>query len=159
MCIKHFGLVTELTFPVGENDPVLHVIDADGIATGDLFIMCTGLCAVIGSPELAFSPWSYTAAGGGLFGLLFYLITPSVIDTCQRFLDWWESRLKKVPTQDIILVVIGMIITLLLGLLISYPIYNIPHVGAYIAPLITLGLVFLECFILSRKEEFFSYFF
>ena len=51
--------------------------------------------------------------------------------------------------------VIGMIITLLLGLLISYPIYNIPHVGAYIAPLITLGLVFFGVrFILSRKEEF-----
>jgi len=155
------GCHAELTFPMGGENvirKVLHVIGTlIGIATGAILFYhaVPGFVAVIGSPELAFSPWSYTAAGGGLFGLLFYLITPSVIDSCQRFLDWWESRLKKVPTQDIILVVIGMIITLLLGLLISYPIYNIPHVGAYIAPLITLGLVFFGVrFILSRKEEF-----
>jgi uncharacterized protein YacL len=129
-----------------------------GIVTGAalFYHAVPGLIAVIGSPGLTFStPWGYTAAGGGLFGLLFYLITPAVADSCRRFLEWCEDRLKSVPTQDIILIVIGMIITLLLGLLISYPIYKIPHLGAYIAPLITLGLVFFGVrFILGRKEEF-----
>ena len=53
---------------------VLHVIGTlIGIATGAILFYhaVPGFVAVIGSPELAFSPWSYTAAGGGLFGLLF----------------------------------------------------------------------------------------
>ena len=129
-----------------------------GVAVGAVLFYhaLPDLVAVIGTPGLTLaSPWSYSVAGGGLFGLLFYFITPSIVNLGRRFLDWSESRLKKVPTQDIILVVFGMIVTLLLGLLISFPIYKIPHIGAYIAPLLTLGLVFFGVrFILNRKEEF-----
>ena len=116
------------------------------------------LVTVIGGSGLAFTPpppWTYSVAGGGLFGILFYFITPPIVGLGRRVLEWCEGRLKKVPTQDIILVVFGMIVSLLLSLLISYPFYKIPHVGGYIALLITLGLVFFGVrFILSRKEEF-----
>lgn len=128
-----------------------------GIVTGALlfFYAVPGFIAVIGSPEVTFSPWGYSAVGGGLFGLLFYFITPSFINACRRFLDWCESKLKKVPTQDIFLVVVSLIITLILGLLISYPIYKIPHAGVYIAPVLILALVFIGVrFVLHRKEEF-----
>ena len=111
--------------------------------------------AVIGGPGIPLKPWSYSAAGGAIGGLLFYFITPSIIGNIRRFLDWCDNRLKKVPTQDIILMVISMIITLFLGLLVSYPIYNIPHVGGYIAPIIILMIVYMGVrFIFNRKEEF-----
>ncbi|NLA25944.1 MAG: PIN/TRAM domain-containing protein [Firmicutes bacterium] len=128
-----------------------------GIVTGALLFNYAGpgVIAVIGSPAMPFSPWGYSAVGGGLFGLLFYFITPPFISTCRRFLDWCENRLKVIPTQDIILVVVSMIITLVLGLLISYPIYKIPHAGVYIAPVVILLLVLIGVrFIFNRKEEF-----
>ncbi len=97
----------------------------------------------------------YYAIGIILFGLIFYLLTPVVINIFNRILAWAESKLRTVPTQDIALVVISLIITLLIGLLLSYPIYRIPVVGVFISPVITLLLVFIGVrFVLNRKEEF-----
>ncbi len=109
-------------------------------------------------PEgLHFTPVSigYYALGGVLFGLIFYLVTPLLIHIFNRLLSWAESKLKAVPTQDIALVVFGLIITLLIGLLLSYPIYRIPVVGVFLSPVLTLFLVFVGVrFLLNRKEEF-----
>jgi uncharacterized protein YacL len=97
----------------------------------------------------------YYAVGGLVFGLIFYLLTPIVINIFNRILVWAESKLKAVPTHDIALVVFSLIITLFIGLLLSYPIYRLPVVGVFISPVLTLLLVFIGVrFVLSRKEEF-----
>ncbi len=97
----------------------------------------------------------YYAIGGLLFGLILYLIIPLLISIFNRILSWADVKLKAVPTQDIALVVFSLIITLLIGLLLSYPIYRIPVVGVFISPIITLLLVFIGVrFVLNRKEEF-----
>ncbi len=97
----------------------------------------------------------YYVFGGILFGLIFYFITPVLIDMFNRILSWADSKLKTVPTQDIALVVFSLIITLVIGLLLSYPIYRIPVVGVFISPVLTLLLVFIGVrFVLNRKEEF-----
>ncbi len=108
-------------------------------------------------PGLHFSPVSigYYAIGGLLFGLIFYLLTPVLINIFNRLLAWADSKLKVVPTQDIALVALTLIITLLIGLLLSYPIYRIPVVGLFLSPVLTLFLVFIGVrFVLNRKEEF-----
>ncbi len=97
----------------------------------------------------------YYAFGAIVFGLIFYLITPLIINIFNRVLSWADSKLKVVPTQDIVLVVIGLIVTLVIGLLLSYPIYRIPVVGVFISPVLTLFLVFIGVkFLLNRKDEF-----
>ncbi len=97
----------------------------------------------------------YYAIGLLLFGLIFYLITPLVISLFNRLVSWADSKLKTVPTQDIALVSLTLIITLLIGLLLSYPIYRVPVVGVFVAPVITLFLVFIGVkFVLNRKEDF-----
>lgn len=108
-------------------------------------------------PGLHFTPVSigYYAIGGLLFGLILYLLTPVLINIFNRLLVWADSKLKAVPTQDIALVALTLIITLLIGLLLSYPIYRIPVVGLFISPVLTLFLVFIGVrFVLNRKEEF-----
>ena len=108
-------------------------------------------------PGLHFTPVSigYYAIGGLLFGLILYLLTPVLINIFNRLLAWADSKLKAVPTQDIALVALTLIITLLIGLLLSYPIYRIPVVGLFISPVLTLFLVFIGVrFVLNRKEEF-----
>lgn len=101
-------------------------------------------------------PVGYTAVGGALFGIIFYFITPLFVNMSEHFLSWCEGRLKNVPTQDIILVVFGLIITLLIGLLLSVPIYRFQEtMGRIISPLLTLIIVFVGVrFLLSRKEDF-----
>lgn len=104
-----------------------------------------------------FTPVSigYYAIGGLLFGLIFYLLTPIFIYIFLRVVGWADSKLKMVPTQDIALVAFTLIITLLIGLLLSYPIYRIPVIGIFISPILTFFLVFIGVrFVLSRKEEF-----
>ncbi len=97
----------------------------------------------------------YYAIGGILLGLIFYILTPVLINIFNRLVSWADTKLKVVPTQDIALVALSMIITLLIGLLLSYPIYRIPVVGVFISPVITLFLVFIGVrFVLNRKEEF-----
>ena len=108
-------------------------------------------------PGLHFTPVSigYYAIGGLLFGLILYLLTPVLINIFNRLLTWADTMLKAVPTQDIALVALTLIITLLIGLLLSYPIYRIPVVGLFISPVLTLFLVFIGVrFVLNRKEEF-----
>lgn len=97
----------------------------------------------------------YYAVGGLVFGIIFYILTPMIINIFNRILVWAESKLKAVPTHDIALVVFSLIITLLIGLLLSYPIYRLPVVGVFISPVLTLLLVFIGVrFVLNRKEEF-----
>ncbi|MBW6464214.1 MAG: PIN/TRAM domain-containing protein [Dethiobacteria bacterium] len=106
---------------------------------------------------LHFSPVSigYYAIGGILLGLIFYILTPVFINIFNRLVSWADGKLKAVPTQDIALVALSLIITLLIGLLLSYPIYRIPVVGLFISPVVTLLLVFIGVrFVLNRKEEF-----
>jgi len=108
-----------------------------------------------GSPATASPHPGYSAIGGLLFGFVFYFSTPLIINFFEAALVWCDGKLKSVPTQDIVLIVFGLIVTLLMGLLLSYPIYRIPVMGMILSPLITLMLVFVGIrFLLNRKEDF-----
>ncbi len=99
--------------------------------------------------------FGYYAFGGILFGLIFYLLVPVLINNFNCLVGWADNKLNAVPTRDVVLIVFGFLVTLLLGLLISYPLYRIPVVGIYIAPVLTLLLVFCGTgFVFKRKEEF-----
>ncbi len=114
------------------------------------------IIAAIGGPAVVPTPLGYySVIGGALCGLIFYFLTPLFINFFEAVLTWSDGKLKSVPTQDIVLVVFGLIITLLMGLLLSYPIYRIPVVGMILSPIITLLLAIIGIrFLLSRKEDF-----
>ena len=132
-----------------------------GVGLG--FYLFIGLVPIfitaIGSPIAVPPPIGYSGAGGAvgglLFGLMFYLVTPVMVRFFERVVSWCDSKLKAVPTQDIVLVVFGLIITMLMGLLLSVFINRIPVFGIYISLVLTLIIVFVGVrFILNRKEEF-----
>ena len=108
-------------------------------------------------PYFVLSPASigYFIFGAVLLGFIFFIITPLLINLFIKMVSRADTTLKAVPTQDIALAVLSLITTLLIGLLLSYPIYRIPVVGVFIAPVITLFLVFIGVrFAFNRKEEF-----
>lgn len=92
--------------------------------------------------------------GGSVFGLIFYLITPRVVRIATSVNDWMVSALKAIPTQDIAVGVLGLIIGLLVGSLLSLALYRIPLVGRYLAPAVALLAGYLGMsLMLNRKEE------
>lgn len=93
--------------------------------------------------------------GGTICGLIFYFITPSVVDQIGKLAHWTDNKMKSIPTQDIVLGVAGLIIALIIGGLLSFPLARIPWVGPYLSLAVTLVLAYLGVtFILNRKEEF-----
>ncbi len=109
----------------------------------------------IGAPINVPAPSILSIFGGTLFGMLFYFISPVIFNRVDRFFIWCDSRLKLIPTQDIALAVFGLIITLLIGALLSFPISRIPVIGVYLSLAISLVFAYYGVrFILHRKEDF-----
>ena len=127
-----------------------------------------GLAAVIAGALRALAivditaQWSSTAvvvyyALAGLFGLiLFYIIEPKLYRWTTGLFHKAESRLKQVPTKDIVLAIIGLIIGLVIAALLSGLIGLIP-IEAISLPLsvivyIALGYLGVTVAISKRGE-------
>lgn len=92
--------------------------------------------------------------GGSIFGLIAYIISPWFINLLNTFNSWLETTLKAIPTQDIMIGVIGLVIGLLIGALISLALHRIPLIGSYLAVVVTLFNGYLGLRImLNRKDE------
>ncbi len=97
----------------------------------------------------------FSVLGGAIFGFIFYFITPTLIDNMGRLASWTDNKLRSIPTQDIILGVIGLVFALIIGLLLNFPLSRIPWVGPYLSLAVTLVLSYLGVtIVLNRKEEF-----
>jgi len=105
--------------------------------------------------NLRFTSLGYYAFGGILFSLIFYFLSPTFVNSSWHLIGWVENRLKAVPTKDIALVTLALIVTLLLGYLISYPVYRIPGIGNIVAPILLVFIVYIGVRVaLDRREDF-----
>ncbi len=92
---------------------------------------------------------------GAFAGLLLYFLLPVAAGFTGRAISLLDLKLRSVPTQDIALVVFALFISLLIGLLPSILLYNIPYVGVYLSVAICVLLASLGIkFVINRKEEF-----
>jgi uncharacterized protein YacL len=105
--------------------------------------------------NLLFTSFGYYAFGGILFSLIFYFLSPTFIKSSWHLITWVENRLKAVPTKDIVLITLALFVALLLGILISYPVYRFPGIGNLLAPFLFLFTVCIGVKIaLNRREDF-----
>ncbi|MDL2258843.1 TRAM domain-containing protein [Eubacteriales bacterium OttesenSCG-928-K08] len=65
-------------------------------------------------------------AGALLFGIIFYLISPKIIDTTATFLRRTEEKLSTMPLMDIVFAVVGLVVGLLLALFVTSLLSNVP---------------------------------
>lgn len=101
------------------------------------------------------APVGFSLAGGTLVGFVFYLITPLFINVFNKLFSWIDNKLKAIPTQDIVLAVFALIIALFIGLLLSIPLRQIPLIGVYLSPVVTVFIAYVGTkFVLGRKEDF-----
>lgn len=93
--------------------------------------------------------------GGAVIGLIVYFISPALIDYTGKLASWIDSKMKIIPTQDIILGVVGLLIALLISGLLSFSLSRIPWVGPYLSMAVTLVLAYLGVtFVLNRRDDF-----
>ena len=91
---------------------------------------------------------------GSVFGLIFYFITPWVINKIVRLTGWFEAKLTDIPTQDIALGFLGVVLGLLIATPVSVVLFRVPIVGIYLASGALVILAYLGFTLVnSRKEE------
>ncbi|MCG8542144.1 MAG: PIN/TRAM domain-containing protein [Clostridia bacterium] len=86
-----------------------------------------------------------------LFGSILFVITPWLMRKGLRSANWVETELQKIPTTDIIVGSIGLIIGLIIAYLISQLIIPIPYVGNILSVIIYIFLGYLGVSIATKK--------
>ena len=100
------------------------------------------------------APLGLYLLGGALTGIILFFLTPQLVNFTGKAVSYLDMKLKGVPTQDIALVVFALLITLVIGILLSILLRDIPG-GVYISIVISALLVYLGVkFVMNRKEEF-----
>lgn len=98
---------------------------------------------------------NYIVAGIGIiFGIIFFIFTPKIKKTGLRISGVFESELLKVPTGDMILGSIGLIVGLVIAFLISQPfIVMSPYVSTPISIILYLLFGYLGAKVATTKKE------
>ena len=90
-----------------------------------------------------------------LLGIIFYILSPRLIKNIRKLISAIEIELQKIPTSEIILGSIGLIIGLLIAYLLSQPIFEfgIPFIGVAASVLLYGIFGYLGIKIATRKSE------
>lgn len=120
-----------------------------------------GILAIINASDLITIPNSgwlglIIALGVSLiFGIIFYLLSPTIIKRGRRVTGFIESELQKFPASDIALGTIGLIVGFIIAFFLSKPLDNlgIRYVG-FIGSIILFGLFgYLGVKVATRKKD------
>lgn len=90
-----------------------------------------------------------------IFGIIFFLLTPKIKKGGRKLIRFFEVELQKIPTYDIALGSIGLIIGLVIAYLLSQPFYKItiPYLGVAISIILYGVFGYLGIKIPTRKRE------
>lgn len=124
---------------------------AGGVSLGLVF---TGLW--VGGPmEIKWALLGLLAIISGLIG---YTLAPKLVGIVIATAKWFEQRLQKTPTQDIVGGAVGLIIGLIIANLFGVSIYRLPIVGPYLAIGASLIISYLGWSVgTKKKEEFLTF--
>lgn len=91
-----------------------------------------------------------------LFGIIFYLISPKIINAGHMGVRKVETELQEQPAFDIVLGSVGLIFGLIIAYLLSQLFLQIPYVGIVISILSYLLLGYLGIIIPTKKRDDFT---
>lgn len=92
-------------------------------------------------------------SGAIIFGILLFVLTPWLMRKGLRIANWIETELQKIPTTDILVGSIGLIIGLIIAYLISQLLMDIPIpvLGTILSIIIYVFLGYLGISIATKK--------
>lgn len=91
--------------------------------------------------------------GAVVFGFMFFAMTPWLMRKGLNSATWVETELQKIPTTDILVGSIGLIIGLIIAYLISHLIIPIPYVGTILSVIVYIFLGYLGVSIATKKTN------
>lgn len=91
--------------------------------------------------------------GATLSGIIFFILSSTLIKVGIKAKDWIESRLQKTPMRDIMYGFTGLMMGLLLANLFSGALLTIPWIGRYLPIVANIVLGYLGASIALKKKE------
>ncbi|ADL11686.1 PIN/TRAM domain-containing protein [Acetohalobium arabaticum] len=108
--------------------------------------------------QLLTSNQIYGIVIGGIIG---YLLLPVAVERLFQIILNFEDKLERIPFQDIVAGIAGLIIGLIIGILLifAFPLSSIPQFGLSLQVLVNLVLGYLGVNLaIKKREEFFRLF-
>ncbi len=86
-------------------------------------------------------------------GIILYLLSPKILKWPADIAEWTNTALQKVPTNEILVGVMGLILGLIIANLISTPFRMLPVVGIIITIILNIILGYIGVIVALRKKE------
>ncbi|WP_286680704.1 PIN/TRAM domain-containing protein [Tepidanaerobacter sp. EBM-49] len=86
-------------------------------------------------------------------GIIFYFLSPRIINIFEKTSQWIENKLQKTPMQDILYGFFGMVMGLLLANLFNRAFLGIPWVGGYIPIILNIIMAYLGASVALKKKD------
>ncbi|NLW17576.1 MAG: PIN domain-containing protein [Firmicutes bacterium] len=91
--------------------------------------------------------------GATVFGLIFYIFSPGLIKKLGKFSALVEGQMQRIPTQDIIISTVGLMVGLIIANLLGFALVGIPFVGPYLPIISNIALGYLGLMLAHKKRE------
>ena len=91
--------------------------------------------------------------GALILGLIFYIISPGIIKRVGQLSSLIESQVQRIPTQDIVIGTVGLIVGLIIANLIGFALMGIPIIGPYLPIVSNVLFGYLGLSIATKKRE------
>lgn len=91
-----------------------------------------------------------------LFGLIFLLLSKKIVSTLNRFFGEIEKRFQNIPTTDVVLGAIGLVVGFVIAFLLSGLLTRIPYVGITLSLIAYIIFGYFGLRILTKKRDDFG---
>lgn len=91
--------------------------------------------------------------GATVFGLIFYLFSPGLIKKLGKFSALIEGRMQRIPTHDIVISTVGLMVGLIIANLLGFALVGIPYVGPYLPIISNILFGYLGLSLAHKKHE------
>ncbi|NLZ52481.1 MAG: PIN/TRAM domain-containing protein [Thermoanaerobacteraceae bacterium] len=88
-----------------------------------------------------------------IFGIIFYLLSPRIINAGIKAKEWIENRLQHTPMRDILYGFFGVIMGLLVANLFARAFLTIPWIGGYMPVVFNAIMAYLGGSIAIKKKD------
>lgn len=90
-----------------------------------------------------------------IFGIIFFILSPKIIKSLRKLVEFIETELQEVPASDIAIGSGGLIVGLVIAYLLSQPFYKleIPYLGVIISIILYVIFGYLGLTVLTKKRE------
>lgn len=130
------------------------VLSIIGIASGVLVGIYLNRLNLFGL-QSSWSELLWAIIVGLIFGIMFYIVTPNIMQGCIKLANSVEKEILQFSTTDIVYGSIGLIVGCVIAFLISQPFLNlkIAYIGVIISIILYMLLGYLGIKIATRKKD------